>query len=234
MDKTYNDLHLGIKAWAEEDRPREKLMLKGKEYLTDAELIAILLGSGSRSRSAVDLAKQILLNSENNLNKLARKSVRDLMQVKGIGQAKAIAIVSALELGRRRKEIEAERAEIIASSADVYAVMKPHLLDLSMEQFWILLLNRRNTVMRRCQVSSGGVSGTVADPKVIFKMALEHLASSIILVHNHPSGNLKPSQSDISLTKKLKDAGSFLDLPILDHIIFTDNGYFSFADESLL
>ena len=232
--ENYQNNNLGIKTWAEEDRPREKLLLKGKNQLTDAELLAILLGSGSRSMSAVDLAKLILKNSGNNLNNLAKYSAHELMKFKGIGEAKAITIVSALELGRRRKESEPEKADTITSSSDVYDLMKPHLMDLDHEQFWVVLLNRRNSIMRKCQVSTGGVSGTVADPKIIYKMALELLASSIILVHNHPSGNLKPSQSDISLTQKLKNAGAFLDLPILDHIIFTDNGYFSFADESIL
>ncbi|HEX9651946.1 MAG TPA: DNA repair protein RadC [Cyclobacteriaceae bacterium] len=234
MDKLYEKPYLGIKTWAEEDRPREKLLLKGKTHLSDAELLAILLGSGSRALSAVDLAKLVLNSTDNNLNGLARLSVKDLMKFKGIGEAKAISIVSALELGRRRKEQEPEKLDQISCSSDIYRLMKPVLLDLNHEQFWIILLNRRNAVMKKFQVSSGGVSGTVADPKMIYKTALEYLASSVILVHNHPSGNLKPSQSDIALTQKLKNAGAFLDLPILDHIIFTDNGYFSFADQSML
>jgi DNA repair protein RadC len=234
METTYSKISLGIKTWAEEDRPREKMMLKGKAQLTDVELLAILIGSGTKSFSAVDIAKQILKENGNNLNSLAKLSIKDLLQFKGIGEAKAIGIVSALELGRRRKEQEPEKQYIVTSSKDIYNLMKSEMLDLSHEQFWIVLLNRRNAVIRKYQISSGGVSGTVADPKIIFKTALEYLASSIILVHNHPSGNLKPSQSDINLTQKLKNAGNFLELPVLDHIIFTDNGYFSFADESLM
>jgi DNA repair protein RadC len=228
------DLKLNILNWAEEDRPREKLLLKGKSALSDAELIGILLGSGTREINAVDLAKKILSTAGNNLNDLAKLSVKDLMQFKGIGEAKAITIVSALELGRRRKESESRKLSIIKCSEDVYNEMKPYLLDKNTEEFWILILNRANGVMKAQQISSGGVSGTVADPKVIFKYAFELLGSSIILVHNHPSGNLKPSESDIRLTKKLKAAGDSLELPVLDHLIFTDQSYYSFADEGIL
>ncbi len=223
-----------ILSWAEEDRPREKLMLKGKSALTDAELIAILIGSGTRELSAVDLSKIILQSVGNNLNELAKLSVNDLMKFKGIGDAKAISIVSALELGRRRKESETLKRTKITCSADGYDAIRPHLLDLSHEQFWILLLNRANEVIRPFQISVGGVSGTVADPKLIFKAAIEHLASAIILVHNHPSGNLTPSQADKDLTKKVVEAGRLLDVPVLDHLIFGDNGYFSFADEGMM
>lgn len=225
---------MDIKSWAEEDRPREKLILKGKSALSEAELIAILIGSGTASLSAVDLAKQILQHSGNNLNDLARLTVKDLMKFKGIGEAKAISIVAALELGRRRKDVEHLKKVKITSSTDVYEHMKAHLLDLSHEEFWVILLNRANKIIKCQQVSSGGVSGTVADPKMIFKIALDELASSIILVHNHPSGNLKPSQADIMLTKKLKEAGKVLEIPVLDHIIFTDENYFSFADENMM
>lgn len=223
-----------ILSWAEEDRPREKLLLKGKAALSDAELIAILIGSGTRSISAVDVAKMILGNAENNLNKLAKFSVKDLQKIKGIGEAKAIAIVSALELGRRRKEAEFSEIVKITCSNDIYQLMKPDLMDLPKEEFWIILLNQANRLIKKEQTSSGGISGTVADPKIIFKAALEQFASSIILVHNHPSGSLKPSPVDLRLTKKMKSAGELLEIPVLDHVIFGDEGYFSFADDGLL
>lgn len=226
--------NLKILSWAEEDRPREKLLLKGKSTLSDAELIGILIGSGTRSLSAVDLSKIILSNVNNNLNELAKLSVKDLQQFKGIGEAKAISIVSALELGRRRKESASRKKPKITCSDDAYQLMKPELLDLPHEVFWVILLNRANQVIKKQIVSTGGVSGTIADPKIIFKAALDNLSSAIILVHNHPSGNLKPSQADIQLTKKMKEAGALLEIPVLDHIIFTDDNYFSFADEGIL
>ncbi|MGB3585661.1 MAG: DNA repair protein RadC [Tunicatimonas sp.] len=224
----------GILSWAEEDRPREKLLLKGRAALSDAELIAILIGSGTRDKSAVDVAKTILRSVDHNLHELAKLSVADLKKFEGIGEAKAISIISALELGRRRKSSEPVKREKILSSEDAYRIMQPYLLDQPVEQFWIILLNRANMVISTHCVSQGGVSGTVADPKTIFKGALEKLASSIVLVHNHPSGNLKPSEADIHLTLKLKEAGKHLDLPVLDHIIFTDQSYLSFADEGIL
>ncbi|XOV93853.1 MAG: DNA repair protein RadC [Bacteroidota bacterium] len=225
---------LSIKKWAEEDRPREKLLLKGKSILSEAELIGILLGSGTAQISAVDLAKQLLSHVNFDLNKLARLSVKDLMQFKGIGEAKAISIVSALELGRRRKESEIIKNPKISSARLAYDLMKPDLLDLPYEEFWILLLKRNNELIRKVKVSIGGISGTVVDPKIIFKYALEGMASFVILIHNHPSGNAKPSHHDIQLTRKLKEAGKFLDLPIVDHIIFCDHDYYSFADDSAL
>ena len=225
---------LNILSWAEEDRPREKLLLKGKAALSDAELIAILIGSGTRSASAVDVAKKILKEAANDLNELAKFSVKDLKKIKGIGEAKAIAIVSALELGRRRKEEDFKEKVRITSSNDIYQLIKPELMDLQREEFWVMLLNRANRLIKKQQISSGGISGTVADPKIIFKAALDQYASSIILVHNHPSGNLKPSTADLNLTKKMKDAGNLLEIPVLDHIIFSDAGYLSFADEGIL
>jgi len=224
----------GILSWAEEDRPREKLLQKGRTALTDAELIAILIGSGTRNKSAVDVSKVILNSIGNNLHELAKLSVQELQKFEGIGEAKAISIISALELGRRRKEAEPVRRAKISCSQDAYQIIKPYLLDQLVEQFWIILLNRANQVIKPEIISEGGVSGTVADPKVIFKRALDKLASSIILVHNHPSGNLTPSQADIQLTQKLKEAGKCLDLPVLDHLIFTDHAYYSFADEGML
>ena len=223
-----------IKSWAEEDRPREKLLSKGRHVLTDAELIAILIGSGSRNETAVELAKRILSQFENNLNSIAKLSVQDLMKFKGIGEAKAISIVAALELGRRRKETEIIKREKIISSKDTFEIFRPLFLDLPHEEFHVLLLNRSNNIIRKEFVSRGGVSGTVVDPKIIFKIAVEHLASSIILCHNHPSGNMKPSAEDISITKKIKEAGTLLEIPILDHLIISDSGYFSFADEGMM
>lgn len=232
MDGT--EKSLTIKSWAEEDRPREKLLSKGRHVLTDAELIAILIGSGSKRESAVELSKRILSQFGNNLNELAKLSVNDLIKFKGIGEAKGISIVAALELGRRRKETEIEKRDKITSSKDIFQIFQPQFLDLPHEEFHVLLLNRSNAVIRKEFVSRGGVSGTVVDPKIIFKIALQHLASSIILCHNHPSGNLRPSDQDISLTKKLKEAGVLLEIPILDHLIISDMGYFSFADEGMM
>ncbi|MFI5164310.1 MAG: DNA repair protein RadC [Bacteroidia bacterium] len=225
---------LTIKSWAEEDRPREKLLGKGRHVLTDAELIAILIGSGSKKETAVELSKRILSQFENNLNAIAKLSVQDLMKFKGIGEAKAISIVAALELGRRRKETETLKREKITSSKDIFENFQSQFMDLPHEEFHVLLLNRSNTIIRKEFVSRGGVSGTVVDPKIIFKIALEHLASSIILCHNHPSGNLSPSAEDIHLTKKIKEAGTLLEIPVLDHVIFSDTCYFSFADEGMM
>ncbi len=225
---------LRILQWAEEDRPREKLLSKGRTSLTDAELIAILIGSGSRELSAVELSKQILSHCDHDLNSVAKMSVSDLVRFKGIGEAKAISIVSALELGRRRKASDASKRVKITSSADVYHYIRPKLLDQPVEQFWIICLNRSNHIINSTMISQGGVSGTVADPKLIFKSALTDLASGIILIHNHPSGNLKPSQADKKLTEKMVNSGRLLEIPVLDHLIFTDESYFSFADEGLL
>lgn len=222
---------LSIKAWAEDDRPREKLLIKGRSALSDAELIAILIGSGTREVSAVELSQHILNSVNNDLHELGRKQVTDLMKFKGIGEAKAITIAAALELGRRRKSAEHQNRRKITASQHAYEEMLPVYQDLPHEEFWILLLNRSNKVMKRVPISRGGVSGTVADPKLIFKPALDALASSMILSHNHPSGNLSPSRQDIELTRKMIQAGKVLDIAVLDHIIVTDNGYYSFADE---
>jgi len=225
---------LGIKSWSPEDRPREKLILKGKSALSDAELIAILLGSGTNTLSAVDLAKKVLQPASNNLHELARLTVKDLVKIKGIGEAKALTIVAALELGRRRKDLETTEKTKITGSKDVYDLIKADLLDIAHEEFWILLLNRANRVIKKVQISQGGVAGTVADPKIIFKLALDELASGIILAHNHPSGNLVASQADLDLTKKLREAGKLLDIQVLDHLIVAGQKYFSFADEGLM
>jgi len=220
--------------WAEEDRPREKLLLKGKAALSDAELIAILIGSGTVSMSAVELSKNILASTDNNLNSLAKLSIKDLEKFKGIGEAKAISIIAALELGKRRKESEPTVKNKISCSKDIFDIMQPHLIDIPHEEFWIILLNRANHVIKKNQISSGGIAGTVVDVRLIFKIALENLSNSMILIHNHPSGNLKPSQADIDLTKKLKSAGIMMDIPVLDHLIITEKEYFSFADEGIL
>ncbi len=227
--------NLTIKDWAEEDRPREKLLKQGRTALTDAELIGILLGSGNRNLTAVELAKVVLRSSENNLNKLAKLTVEDLKSFKGIGDAKAINIISALELGRRRKLESNKNHSKITCSSDAYELMKPQLLDLPHEEFWILVLNRANELLKKELISSGGVTGTVVDPKIIFKKALENKGAAIILVHNHPSGNNSPSRADIEITKKVVSAGKLMEIPIIDHIIFTDYaGLYSFADNNLI
>jgi DNA repair protein RadC len=223
-----------IKHWSEEDRPREKLLLKGKAALSDAELIAILMGSGNREETAVDLAKRILKDVENNLIGLSRLSVSELSKYKGIGEAKAISIVAALELGRRRRGAEALQKKRIQSSSDAFEIFHRYLGDEVYEQFMMILLNRANDVLKTLTISEGGTAGTVVDPKKIFKMALENNAVAIILGHNHPSGNLKPSETDIKLTKKIKAAGSVLEIDVLDHIIVGMNKYFSFADEAMM
>ncbi len=232
MDNYQN--HISIKAWAEEDRPREKLSGQGRRALTDAELIAILIGSGSRDESAVELSKRILHHYGNDLNRLGKATIAELCKFKGVGEAKAISIIAALELGRRRGDTEEAVPELIKGSRDAYQVMKRHLIDLNHEEFWLILLSRASKVIAKELVSKGGLSGTVADPKIIFHMALQHQASAIILIHNHPSGNLKPSQLDIDLTKKIANAGRMLDINVLDHLIITDSSYFSFGDEGLL
>lgn len=230
----YENKYIPINKWAEGDRPREKLLNLGRSALSDAELIAILLGSGSRELSAVELAKQILANTHNNLAALGKESVKDLMQFKGVGEAKAISIVAALELGRRRGLHELPKQQKISSSRDAFEVFKPKLSDLTVEQFWVMLLNRANKVIKLVQISKGGVSGTVADPKIIMKAALQETASSIILCHNHPSGNLNPSHADLQLTKKINEACKNLDISLLDHVIIGENDFFSFADEGHL
>lgn len=226
--------NIPIRLWAEDDRPREKLLIKGKRALSNAELIAILLGSGTREFSAVELSKRILDDCRGKLKELSRQSVADLTRKKGIGPAKAVTLIAALELGNRTSMEESLNRKKVSCSQDVYSFFRPLLQDSSYEEFWILLLNRGNKILNSICISQGGLSGTVADPKKIFKTALENYAASVILCHNHPSGNIRPSDSDIRLTQKLKKAGSFLDLPVVDHIIIGENNYFSFADDGLL
>jgi len=227
-------INRNIKDWAEDDRPREKLRDKGSSALSHAELIAILIGSGTKKKTAVDVAKEILDSVENDFYRLCQKSIKDLQKYNGIGEAKAITIYAALELGRRiKKEIKYDKTQI-KSSQDVHQLMESDLLYRTTEEFWIIHLNKANFVKRKEKISAGGMSGTVADPKVIFKSALAEGSAGLILVHNHPSGNKNPSEADKQLTQKMKQAGQFLDLPIIDHLIFTDNDYFSFRDEGIL
>lgn len=226
--------YISIKSWAEDDRPREKLLSKGRNALSDAELIAILIGSGSKNESAVELSQKILASISNNLNALGKLSVNDLMKFKGIGEAKAITIAAALELGRRRNREKPAKRDKIITSRDVFDVFYPQLTDLPHEEFWILLLNRANSIINKINISRGGVSGTIVDIKIILKIAIENLATSIILCHNHPSGNIMPSQSDIDMTKNLKQASSLVEIQTLDHIIIGENAYYSFSDEGMI
>jgi DNA repair protein RadC len=234
MNYENNSKNLTIKNWAEDDRPREKLLLKGKSSLSDAELIAILISTGTKNDSALDLAKKILQSASNNVNELAKLSVNDLRKVKGIGEAKAISIIAALELGRRRKEETVFERKQIVTSKDIFDFFNPLLSDYKHEEFWVLLLNRANKIISSKKISEGGITGTVADPKIIFKHAVDELANSIVLCHNHPSGNCKPSEEDIRLTQKIKNAGKFLDIFVIDHIIIGGNSYYSFNDDGIL
>lgn len=223
-----------IRQWAEEDRPREKLMLKGKHILSDAELLAILIGSGTVEDSAVDIAQKILADVQENLSELGRLSLSDLQQYKGVGPVRAVTVLAALELGRRRNESVSVEKGMVKKSADAYQIFKTLMSDKVYEEFWILLLNRGNRLLRRCCISEGGISGTVVDPKKIFQIALENHASSIILGHNHPSGNPEPSEADRRITGKIIAAGNFLEVAVLDHIILGDDTFFSFADSGIL
>lgn len=225
--------NFSIKNWAEDDKPREKLILKGKAVLSDAELVAILIGSGSRKESAVSLSKRILSSVNNNLNALGKLSLKQLMEFKGVGEAKAVSIAAALELGRRRRVEETVDLQKITSSKAVFEIMQPIIGELLHEEFWVLYLNNSNKVIYKSQLSKGGITGTVVDIRLIFKLALEYNATAIILSHNHPSGKLLASDADRDITKKLKFAGEQLDVKVLDHIIITENGYLSFQDEGI-
>jgi DNA repair protein RadC len=222
-----------ITNWSEDDKPREKLMLKGKSALSDAELIAILIGSGSRSESAVDLSKRILASVDHNLNALGKMTIQQLTNFKGIGEAKAISIMAAMELGRRRRAEEAVELKKISSSKMIFELMQPIIGELPHEEFWVLYLNNSNKVLFKSQQGKGGITGTMVDVRLVFKAALELGATSIILCHNHPSGSLTPSDADKQITKKLKTAGTSLDIQVLDHLIITENNYFSFNDEGI-
>ena len=225
--------NFSIKQWAEDDKPREKLMLKGKQALSDAELIAILIGSGSRNESAVSLSKRILASVDNNLNTLGKLSLKQLMEFKGIGEAKAISIAAALELGRRRRVEETVELKKISSSKAVFEIMQPLIGELPHEEFWVLFLNNSNKVIHKSQLSKGGIAGTVVDIRLVFKMALEQNAVGLVLCHNHPSGKLEASNSDKEITQKIKLAGEQLEIRVLDHIIITEKGYLSFQDEGI-
>ena len=222
-----------ITNWSEDDRPREKLMLKGKSALSDAELIAILIGSGSRNESAVDLSKRILASVDNNLNALGKLSLQQLMNFKGIGEAKAISIIAAMELGRRRRLEEAAELKKITSSKMIFELMQPIIGELPHEEFWVLYLNNSNKVLSKSQQGKGGITGTIVDVRLVFKTALEMGATALILCHNHPSGTLIPSDADKQITKKLKAAGQNMDIQVLDHVIITENGFYSFNDEGI-
>ena len=223
-----------IKNWNENDRPREKLIHKGKAALSDAELLAILIGSGTKKESAVALSQRILASVANNLVELGRRELHELMEFKGIGEAKAITITAALEIGRRRRSEQALERKKITSSTSVFELMQPVLGDLPHEEFWIIYLNNSNKILQRSQLSKGGITGTLVDIRLAFKNALQLGAVAVILVHNHPSGTLRPSTADKELTAKIQRAGTSLDIKVLDHLIVTENAYFSFADESLL
>ena len=227
-------LSFSIKNWSQDDQPREKLLYKGKATLSDAELVAILIGTGNREESAVALCKRILASVNNNLSELGKLSIKKLMEFKGIGEAKAITIAAALELGRRRRAEESLEKRKITSSKSVFELMQPIIGELQHEEFWIIYLNNSNKVIQKKQLSKGGITGTLVDVRLVFKKALEVAATGLILAHNHPSGTLKPSEADKKLTNKLKTAADSLDIKVLDHLIITENAYFSFADETLL
>jgi DNA repair protein RadC len=223
-----------LKSWAVEERPREKVIANGIQYLSDAELLAILMGSGTRNTTAVELARKILGGVGHNLHELGRQSISDLQKVKGIGPAKAISLMAAMELGRRRSGTQQADKVPVKSSETVFNLFHPLVGDLKHEEFWLLMLNRANRVLGRFKVSQGGLSGTVIDTRIILKKALDNLSSSIIVCHNHPSGNMQPSDADVKITEKLKKAAEMLEIKLLDHIIIADKSYFSFADEGLI
>lgn len=225
---------MSLKFLAEDDRPREKFLLKGKNSLSDAELLAIIMGSGNREESAVELGRRILNSVDNNWHQLSLLSVQDLMKFKGVGEAKAISIATALEIGRRKSSQEVPEKKKISESKDAYQILKPYLSDLRTEEFWALFLNQNNKVIFQTQLTNGGISQSLVDIRILFKTALEHFSTAIIVAHNHPSGNLKPSHEDLKITKQISEAGKLMNISLLDHLIITQNAYFSFADESLL
>lgn len=230
--ENYN--RMNIKDWALEDRPREKLLYRGISSLSDIELIAILIGSGNHEETAVELSRRIMEYVKNNLNELGKLNVEDLKSFKGIGDAKAISIIAAMELGRRRNHASALEMEKITCSNDVALYLRPFIGDIPHEEFWAVFLNRQNKVIDKQRLSQGGLTGTVIDVRLVLKMAIEKHATSLIFAHNHPSGNLDASEADRKITKQLKEAGTIMDIPLLDHLIITQSGYFSFADEGLL
>ncbi len=225
---------MSIKTLAEDDRPREKFLLKGKDSLSDSELLAIIMGSGNRNESAVELARRILDAANNNWNTLAKFTIKDFLKFKGVGEAKAISIATALEIGRRKSQQEIPQRVKISDSKTAYQVLGPLLADLHTEEFWAIFLNQNNEVIHRTNLTKGGIAESVVDVRVLFKTALEHWSTSIIVAHNHPSGNLTPSKSDLNITQKIKDAGKLLNINLLDHLIISQKGYYSFADENRL
>ncbi|MBP2617644.1 RadC family protein [Chryseobacterium jejuense] len=225
---------MSLKFLAEDDRPREKFLQKGKNALSDSELLAIIMGSGNREESVLELARKILASVNNNWHQLSLLSVKDLMKFKGIGEAKAISIITALEIGRRRAGQEIPEKSIIGNSHDAYAILKNQLSDLRTEEFWAIFLNNSNKVLHTSQLTQGGISQSIVDVRVLFKTALEHFSTGVIIAHNHPSGSLKPSKEDINITQKIKEAGKVLSIQLLDHIIITQDSYFSFSDAGLL
>jgi len=225
---------LNLKSLAEDDRPREKFLLKGKSAVSDSELLAIIMGSGNREESAVELARRILNSVENNWHRLSHLSIKDLTKFKGVGEAKAISIATALEIGNRKSQQEVLERQQISSSKDAFEILQPHLSDLQTEEFWAIFLNHQNKILYKTCLFRGGIASSVADVRVIFKTALEHFSTQIIVAHNHPAGSLKPSKEDISITQKIKEGGKLLDIELLDHLILTQNNFFSFKDEGLL
>ena len=225
---------MSIKFLAEDDRPREKFLLKGKNSLSDAELLAIIMGSGNREDSAVELGRKILDSMQNNWHNLSLLQISDLMKFKGIGEAKAISIATALEIGRRKASQEVPEKIQISSSSDLFKVLHPFLGDLQTEEFWAVFLNQSNRIVGKSRLSAGGINQSVVDVRILFKTALENLATGVVIAHNHPSGNLKPSQEDLKITKQISEAGKILNIQMLDHLIITQNSYLSFADENLL
>lgn len=226
--------HLTIKSLSEDDRPREKLAMLGRQNLSDAELIGIILGSGNKNETAVQLAQRMLSENQNNINKLAKLSLAELKKFKGVGEAKAVNIAAAFELGRRRTEVETVQRVKITSSHVAYQILQKRLSDLPHEEFWVLILNRANQVIKEDYLSKGGISGTVVDVRLVCKSAIENNASSLVIAHNHPSGQLLPSEQDKKITKKLNEALQTFEISLLDHLIIGDQNYYSFADEGLL
>ncbi|GGG65065.1 RadC family protein [Epilithonimonas arachidiradicis] len=225
---------MSIKSLAEDDRPREKFLLKGKAAVSDSELLAIIMGSGNREESAVELARRILNSVENNWHRLSQLSIKDLMKFKGVGEAKAISIATALEIGNRKSQQEVLERQQISSSKDIFEILQPHLSDLPTEEFWAVFLNHQNKILYKTCLFRGGIASSVADVRIIFKTALEHFSTRIVIAHNHPAGSLKPSQQDITITNKIKDAGKLLEIELLDHIIIAHNKFYSFKEEGIL
>lgn len=223
-----------IKFLAEDDRPREKFLQKGKNSLSDSELLAIIMRNGNKDESALELGQKILASVDNNWHQLSLLSIQDLMKFKGVGKVKAISIATALEIGRRRARQEISDIKVISGSNDAYSIFKNQMSDLRTEEFWAIFLNQRNKIIHTAKLTEGGISQSIVDVRVLFKTALDHFSTGIIVAHNHPSGNLKPSREDIDITQKIKEAGKMLGIQLLDHLIITQNSYFSFSDDGIL